>query len=94
MSENHDLPQSPLPKVSLLSADCDYSKHQLKSVVALVEFGQRQARIELSIGCHVSFDYGLQDSARIELHQLAASLEAWVRSHAELAGPPRPQTSG
>ena len=34
------LSQSPNPTVTLLSADCDYSQSRLKSLLALVEFGQ------------------------------------------------------
>lgn len=86
------LSQSPEPTVTVLEADCDLSQGRMNSLVALVEFGQRQARIELKIKCHVSTDLGLQDCARIELHHLLASLQEWLKSHSPLSVLGHPRT--
>jgi hypothetical protein len=80
------LPQSPMPKVSLVSVNVEETGQRLKSFVALVEFGPREARIELNIGCNVSFDYGLENCVRVELHQLIGSLDEWVKAKSPIEG--------
>ena len=66
--------QAPMPKVTLLEADCDPLQSRLKSFSALVEFGQRQARIELTMECHVSYDHGLEECIRMGCTSLSPLL--------------------